>query len=182
MNTPTPNPKGFFRLSVRGQVGLPKQQQKLLQRALDNGTGADNELRYQCRIAQDVNAAFERLELDDGTYFTLHEKSKAQFGRDRNGEAYLTVVAYWSENNTAYRIKWTGDAVPRRAKVIAVAHDEGRKVAPERVAFRWALASITKVRHDLAPDGTRRSRVPTKKGYAKQHRKYDRLCAADLTK
>jgi hypothetical protein len=181
MTTSAPNPKGFFRLSVRGQVGLPKQQQKLLQKALDEGKGADNELRFQCRIAQDVNAAFERLDLGDGTYFTIHEKSKAQFGRDRNGEAYLTVVAYWSKNNTSYRIKWTGDAVPRRAKVIAVAHDEGRKVAPERVAFRWSAASITKVRHDLAANGEMRDRTPSPGGTGKKRtRKFDRLCAADL--
>ena len=177
---------GTIRFSIKGQEARPAWERKMLAAALDNGQGAPNDLRFQCRIAQDARENFASIPVPGGT-LSVHQKSKPQFGRDRNGNAYLTVVLVDSRDGRSYKVRWTGDAVPRKMQEVAVKHDEGRRVGATRVALRWEDAEITvsekvdrRDRHDLDENGDMRTRPNGKTGGPKKSRCYDRLCATDL--
>ena len=175
-------PTGHVAVKVKGQDARPRWEQNLLRKALIEGVGGDQELRFTCRIAQDVNETFERVDLPDGTHLTLNPKAKAQFGRNKDGQAYLTVGVTWSGNGLAYRLRWVGDKVPRKMQEVAVKHDEGRAVRPVAIALDFADANIAPVRHDVKADGTRAPRrTPAKTGpHLTTRRTHARLCATDL--
>lgn len=177
---------GTVRFAVKGQEARPVWERKMLADALKNGQGAPNDLRFQCRIAQDARENFERIAIPGGGHLSVHPKSKPQFGRDRNGKPYLTVVLVDSRDGESYKVRWLGDAVPRKMQEVAVKHDEGKRVAATRVALRWEDAEITPSEHvvrqgrnDLAADGNPRVRPDGRTG-GKTKRAFDRLCATDL--
>jgi hypothetical protein len=174
---------GHVDVQIKGQEARPKWERKLLSEALTNGHGASNELRFACRIAQDADAAFEEIELEDGTKLTLNPKGKAQFGRNKQGQPFLTVGVIWSGNGQSYRLQWVGDKVPLKMQQVAVAHDEGRKVSSTRVRLKLDAASFTPVRHDTKADGTllpRPKRAYRKLSERGPGRTFARLCAEDL--
>lgn len=176
-------PKGIVRFRIKGQEARAPWERKLLAAAISNGDGAPNDLRFQCRIAQDARDNFADIEVPGGK-LSIHPRSKPQFGRDRHGRAYLTVVLVDSRDGESYKYRWYDDAVPRKMQEVAVKHDEGRRVSPTTVGLRWDDAEITvsdhidrRPRHDIAPDGTpheRRTDRPT------TTRQFGRLCATDL--
>lgn len=177
---------GVVKFSIKGQEARPAWERKMLSNALNNGQGAPNDLRFQCRIAQDARENFASIPIPGGS-LSIHQKSKPQFGRDRNGNAYLTVVLVDSRDGQSYKVRWIGDAVPRKMQEVAVKHDEGKRVAATRVALRWQDAEITPSEHvnrrgrnDLDGDGIIRVRPDGRTGGPKRSRCYDRLCATDL--
>lgn len=177
---------GTIRFAIKGRDARLSWERKALARAIENGNGAPNDLRFQCQIAQDARETFKSIPVPGGT-LSVHQKSKPQFGRTKNGEAYLTVVLVDSRDGQSYKVRWTGDAVPRKMQEVAVKHDEGRRVAATRVALRWEDAEITlsdktdhRVRHDVAPTGEVHVRPNGKTGGPKKSRCFDRLCATDL--
>lgn len=180
--------KGTVRFHVKGQEARPGWERKMLANALNNGQGAPNDLRFQCRIAQDARENFESIPIPGGGTLSIHQKSKPQFGRDRNGKPYLTVVLVDSRDGESYKVRWLGDAVPRKMQEVAVKHDEGKRVAATRVALRWQDAEITRSEHavntrgrkDLDESGEIRVRPNGRTGGPKPTRCFDRLCATDL--
>jgi hypothetical protein len=178
--------RGAVRFSIKGQEARPAWERKMLANALNNGQGAPNDLRFQCRIAQDARENFANIPVPGGT-LSIHPKSKPQFGRTRSGEAYLTVVLVDSRDGESYKVRWIGDAVPRKMQEVAVKHDEGRRVGATRVALRWEDAEITRSehadhrpRHDVDETGEIRVRANGRTGGPKKSRCFDRLCATDL--
>jgi hypothetical protein len=159
----------------------------MLANALSSGQGAPNDLRFQCRIAQDARENFESIPIPGGGTLSIHQKSKPQFGRDRNGMVYLTVVLLDARDGLYYQVLWLGYAVPRKMQEVAVKHDEGKRVAATRVALRWQDAEITpsehvvRKRNDLDPSGEIRVRPNGRTGGPKSTRCFDRLCADDLS-
>lgn len=179
--------KGTVRFSIKGQEARPSWERKALANAISNGQGAPNDLRFQCRIAQDARENFAEIPVPGGT-LSIHQKSKPQFGRTRDGKPYLTVTLVDSRDGESYKVRWIGDAVPRKMQEVAIKHDEGRRVGAARVALRWQDAEITlsdktdhRARHDVAPSGEMRVRSNGKTGGPKKPRCYDRLCATDLS-
>lgn len=177
--------KGTVRFHIKGQEARPAWERKMLASALNNGQGAPNDLRFQCRVAQDARENFASIPVPGGT-LSIHPKSKPQFGRDRNGKAYLTVVLVDSRDGESYKVRWLGDAVPLRMQQVAVKHDEGRRVSATRVALRWQDAEIVpservvrQGRNDLDGGGAMRVRPDGTTG-GKKKRAFDRLCASDL--
>jgi hypothetical protein len=177
------NMTGVIRFAVKGQQARSPWERKVLASVITNGDGAPNDLRFQCRIAQDARENFASIPVDGGE-LSIHQKSKPQFGRDRNGNAYLTVVLVDSRDGESYKVRWIGDAVPRKMQEVAVKHDEGKRVGATRVALRWEDAEITRSehstrpRHDLTEEGRIRTRPNGATGGPK--RKAGRLCATDL--
>ncbi|GLU88892.1 hypothetical protein [Agromyces sp. NBRC 114283] len=180
MNTDIKNLSGYVRVRIKPQEARPRWMQKALQKALEGGQGAPNELRFACRIAQDVNDTFESVELGDGTKLTLNPKGKAQFGRNAKGHPYLTVGVIWSENGAPYRLHWEAEGVPLKMQQVAVKHDEGRKVGATTVALKFSDAVVARVRHDLDKKGRALPRKPHRGGSSYPPRSHDRICAADL--
>lgn len=180
------NLTGTIRFSIKGQEARPAWERKMLASALNNGQGAPNDLRFQCRIAQDARENFAEVAIPGGGTLSIHPKSKPQFGRDRNGKAYLTVVLVDSRDGQSYKVRWLGDAVPRKMQEVAVKHDEGKRVGATRVGLRWQDAEITPSEHvvhgrrDLDENGQIRVRPNGRTGGPKKSRCFDRLCATDL--
>lgn len=134
---------GVIRFHVQGQSALPKWQQTALRNALAKNDSPPEELRFQCRIATDARDNFSLIELNNGETLKLHYKSQPQFGKNRNGDAYLTVTMVYSGDGNSYCIKWSGDAVPRKMQQVAVKHDQGVAVRPCTIALDLAKAKIT---------------------------------------
>lgn len=179
---------GTVRFAVKGQEARPVWERKMLANAMTNGEGAPNDLRFQCRIAQDARENFEQIPIPGGGTLSVHPRSKPQFGRNRDGEAYLTVVLVDSRDGESYKVRWVGDAVPRKMQEVAVKHDEGKRVAATRIALRWQDAEIVpsehitrdeRTRHDIDEAGATRVRPNGRTGGPKK-RAFDRLCATDL--
>lgn len=178
---------GTIRFSIKGQEARPTWERKALAKAISDGEGAPNDLRFQCRIAQDARENFAEIPVPGGT-LSIHGKAKPQFGRTANGEPYLTVTLVDSRDGESYKVRWLGDAVPRKMQEAAVKHDEGRRVGAARVALRWQDAEITRSditpsrirgRKDLDTNGEIRVRPNGKTGGTKP-RRHDRICATDL--
>lgn len=178
------NLSGVIRFAVKGQQARESWERKLLAKVINGGVGAPNDLRYQCRIAQDARENFANIPIAGGGHLSVHPKSKPQFGRDQSGRAYLTVVLVDSRDGESYKVRWVGDAVPRKMQEVAVKHDEGRRVGATRVALRWEDAEITRSEH--TPRRRRESAgTPARRESAKttgepRSRSAGRLCAADL--
>jgi hypothetical protein len=186
MNTDTINLTGSIRFAIKGQEARPSWERKALAKVMSNGQGAPNDLRFQCRIAQDARDNFDSIPVPGGE-LSIHQRSKPQFGRTKEGLAYLTVVLVDSRDGQSYKVRWVGDSVPRKMQEVAVKHDEGKRVAATRVALRWEDAEITpsdhadhRARHDLDGSGEIRVRSNGRTGGPKQKRCFDRLCATDL--
>lgn len=179
--------EGAVRFSIKGQNARPAWERKMLAQAIDNGQGAPNDLRFQCRIAQDAREVFASVPVEGGT-LSIHPRSKPQFGRTKDGEAYLTVVLVDSRDGESYKVRWVGEAVPRKMQEVAVKHDEGKRVGAARVALRWEDAEIVpsqhtdnRTRHDVDETGAVRVRADGRTGGDKVPRRcFDRLCATDL--
>jgi hypothetical protein len=137
--------RGIVKFKVKGQERLGKWQREAIRRGLDSPTGPPESLRFQCRIATDARENFERVELPDGSALTLHPRSNPQFGKNRDGLAYLTVTLTHDATGESFRVKWVGDAVPLAMQRVAVAHDEGRQVAPKTIGLNLAKAQFTPV-------------------------------------
>lgn len=177
---------GTIKFAIKGQEARPAWERKMLANALSGGQGAPNDMRFQCRIAQDARENFENIQVPGGE-LSIHPRSKPQFGRTKDGQAYLTVVLVDSRDGQSYKVRWVGESVPRKMQEVAVKHDEGKRVAPARVALRWGDAEITpsdhtdhRPRHDLDGTGEIRVRANGKTGGPKRKRCFDRLCATDL--
>lgn len=175
--------KGVIRFAIKGQDARLPWERKALAKAIIDGGGAPNDLRFQCRVAQDARDVFAEIPVKGGV-LTIHQKSKPQFGRDQSGRPYLTVVLVDSRDGESYKVRWLGDAIPRKMQEVAVKHDEGKRVSATRVALRWEDAEITRSehvsrpRHDVTEAGEMRKRPDGKTGGTK--RTHGRLCATDL--
>lgn len=133
-----------IRFRIKGQEALPKWTRQAIQRQMSSPDGPPESLRFQCRIAQDANEMFERVELADGSTLSLNNKKvRPQFGKNRDGLPYLTVTLTHSTTGDSYRVKWVGDAVPEAMQRTAVMHDKGLKVAPKTVLLDMAKAQVT---------------------------------------
>ena len=143
MNTYIDNLTGIIPFNVEAQDALPKWQQIALTDALARNDSAPKALRFQCRIATDARTVFESVTLDDGETLTLHPKAKPQFGKDRDGHAFLTVTLRYSKDGKGYRFRWVGDAVPRKMQQVAVKHDQGKAVRATTIPLDLAAATVT---------------------------------------
>jgi hypothetical protein len=177
--------KGRIRFPVKGQDERPAWERKILYNEINGGHGAPKDLRYQCRIAMDAREVFSSVPVEGGT-LTLHDKSKPQFGRDKNGKPYLTVVLVDSRDGESYMVRWIGDAVPKKMVQVAVKHDQGKRVEPTIVGLRWEDAEIrrsehkSRPRHDLDGEGKTKVRPNGRTGGPKKPLRYGRMCAEDL--
>lgn len=174
--------KGRVVVAVQGQSAQPAWMQNLLKKALDQGNGADQELRFTCRIAQDAKKSFSRIVTDDGEEWVLNPKAAPQFGRNGRGNAYLTLGLVHAETGARVRLTWEGDAVPPKMKEVAVKHDEGKRVGAARIALHLDDATITDIQPRTDGDRQRAQRyeAKTKRHHAGSERRHGRLCAADL--
>lgn len=142
MNSPKFDAKIRFR--IKGQEALPKWQREAIRKGMESQDGPPEALRFQCRIAMDAREVFEKVELSDGSTLTFNDKKvRPQFGKNRDGQAYLTVTLTHSATGESYRVKWIGDAVPVAMQRTAVAHDKGLKVGAKVVLLDMAKAQIT---------------------------------------
>jgi hypothetical protein len=174
--------KGRVVVAVQGQTAQPAWMQNLLKKALDNGVGADQELRFTCRIAQDAKAAFARITTADGSDWVLNPKAAPQFGRNRHGNAYLTLGLIHEATGGRVRITWEGEGVPPKMKEVAVKHDEGRRVGATRIALNLEDAEVTELLERTEGDRNRARRYEAKSArhVAGTTRRHGRLCATDL--
>lgn len=162
----TPNFAGLIRFKIAGQEALSKWAQEAIKDALERSDSPPESLRFQCRIATDARSVFSRIELDDGTELTLHPKAQPQFGKNRDGRPYLTVTLVHSKDGESYRLRWIGDAVPRKMQEVAVKHDLGRAVRAATVRLDLADAEVTPS-HKVA-GRAHRSKRDTKAEYARK--------------
>lgn len=175
--------KGRVVVAVQGQSAQPTWMQNLLRKALNHGAGADQELRFTCRIAQDAKKAFERITTEDGEEWILNPKATPQFGRNQRGNAYLTLGLISTDTGERIRLTWEGRAVPSKMKEIAVKHDEGRRVGATRIALPLETAKITEIVQQTDESSRQRKRryeAKTGRGAAGVPRAHGRLCNADL--
>ena len=155
------NLSGTVKFKVEGQQAQPKWMQTALKDALDKAEAPPESLRFQCRIATDARANFKYIELPDGESLSLHPKSNPQFGKNRNGHAYLTASLVYSGDGQAYTFRWIGDAVPKKMQEVAVRHDKGQFVRPTVVLLDLAKATVApswKVNGHAGPGVTNNSR------------------------
>lgn len=183
-----------IRFKIKGQSALAKWQQEAIKRGLDSPTGPPEALRFNCRIAQDAKENFADIPLRDGSSLRLDPRGvQPQFGKNRDGDAYLTVTLTHSGSGDSFKVQWIGDGVPEAMKTTAVMHDEGRKVPPKTVLLDLAKARVTPVhevcgnknksQRDIAAEQARRAELRAS-GMPKQTRSKrhcDRLTSADLT-
>lgn len=134
---------GIVRFKVAGQAAVPKWQQTMMREALDKLDSPPEALRFQCRIATDAVENLRLVELDNGETLTLHHQARPQFGKNRDGHAYLTATMTYSGDGENYTLRWVGDAVPPKMQEIAVKHDKGLAVKPVTIALNLATAQIT---------------------------------------
>lgn len=174
--------KGRVVVAVQGQSAQPAWMQNLLKKALDSGNGADQELRFTCRIAQDAKTAFSRITTADGEEWALNPKAAPQFGRNGRGNAYLTLGLIHEETGVRVRLTWEGDVVPSKMKEVAVKHDEGKRVGATRIALKLEEAEIVEIEARTESDRNRARRYEAKsqRHHAGTQRRHGRLCASDL--
>lgn len=174
--------RGRVVVAVQGQTAQPAWMQNLLKKALDQGNGADQELRFTCRIAQDAKTAFAHITDGDGTEWTLNPKAAPQFGRNGRGNAYLTLGLINEATGERVRLTWEGDDVPSKMKEVAVKHDEGKRVGATRIALNLEAAKVAIVQERTEADRNRARRyeAKTKRHHAGTTRRHGRLCAADI--
>lgn len=178
---PVYNVKGEVEVTVRGQDALPPWQRRIIRDALNNGEDASQDLKFGCRIALDVNEAFENLE----GVFTLNPKAKAQFGKNAQGLPYLTVGIINRSSGEKLRLHWEGDAVPRRMIQVAVKHDEGLAVRTAKVKLDLSRAQIWQLgakdgrvrKDDRTRHDTNSTGLPYSRPVRRTHR---RMCRDDL--
>lgn len=179
---------GKIRFRIQGQEAQPKWVQDAIKRGLNSPDGPPESLRFQCRIATDCHDNFRDVKLDNGTTLTLHPKAKPQFGRNRDGHAYLTVTLTHIETGESYRFRWLGKNVPLAMQQTAVKHDEGKRVGAKTVVLDVDRAEITPIHqvyghpHRSQRD-TRAERLSAAKSATKisrGRRHCARLTAADL--
>lgn len=184
---------GIVRFNVAGQEALGKWAQTAIQNALDSADGPPESLRFQCRIATDARENFKIINLPDGETLTLHPKANPQFGKNRDGHAFLTTTMIYSGDGLGYRLRWIGNDVPLKMQEVAVKHDKGLAVKPTVIGLDLSKAEITpswKVNGYKGPDAeAQRSRArreagkigPRNDGKAKRgKRTCARLTDADL--
>lgn len=176
--------RGNVVVAVKGQNARAKWEQKLMQKALDEGMGAAQELRFVCRIAQDANEAFEIIEDANGNVWTINPKAKAQFGRNQKGLAYLTVGLINEATDERVRLTWEGDAVPSKMKEVAVKHDEGKRVGATRIRLRLEDADSKIIRDRRTEEDKRVGREYARSVRSGERsstpRNHGRLCRDDL--
>lgn len=122
------NLTGKIKFRVESQKALSRWQATAIRDALARNDSPPEELRFQCRMATDARQNFAHLDLSNGETLKLHHRSRPQFGKNRDGDAYLTVTMTYSGDGQSYCLRWTGDGVPRKMQELAVKHDEGRAV------------------------------------------------------
>lgn len=150
---------GIVRFKVEGQRALPKWQRTALADAMGKLAAPPESLRFQCRIATDAQKNLALITLRDGETLTLHHSSRPQFGKDRNGLAYLTVTMTYSGDGENYTLRWIGDAVPPKMKEVAVMHDKGEAVSPTTIGLDLGAAVVVpawKSEHKKGPSSSTR--------------------------
>lgn len=134
---------GKINFKVAGQTALGKWAQTAIQNALESADAPPESLRFQCRIATDARENFALIELPDGETLTLSPKAQPQFGKNRDGHAFLTTTLIYSGDGLGYRFRWLGNDVPQKMQEVAVKHDKGLAVAPATIALDLSKAEIT---------------------------------------
>ena len=173
------NWEGRIRFPISSQKARPAWEQEALQAGLEKGVGAMNQLRFQCRIAQDGQEFFKSIDIN-GVSYTMNPKSKAQFGRSNSsGLPYLSVGLIEEGTGTRYHLHWEGDAVPLKLQQSAVSHDEGRAVKAATVLLDLSRATVTRKAQKVQ---ARRDRNKDADGvrYDKRKREFHRLCRDDI--
>lgn len=171
-------------VTVKPQEARPRWERNLLAKAFDEGKGADQELRFTCRIAQDANRAFDSFKDADGNEWVRNPKAAAQFGRNAAGLAYLTVGVINTATDERVRLTWEGENVPYSMQETAVKHDEGKRVGTKRIGLNLSDAKVAPVSTPYRTPQGKRNHEAAKKAYDKRNpnrtRRADRLCAKDL--
>ena len=176
------NVTGNLIVRVKGRQALPRFDQELRKKALGDGAGAIQQLRFVCRIAEDTNEAIANGFTDSkGKRYTPNPKARAQFGRNSSGAAYLTFGVI-DPSGKKIRLTWEGESVPMRMKKVAVAHDEGHRISSSEIKLDLSKAIV---RESIKKDGRRRKRHDIDKNGVKHprptnSRTHARLCAADI--
>ena len=142
-NSPITALSGVVGFKVAGQKADPKWKQTMLKEMIKLGTAPTEALRFQCRIATDARENFEKIELADGETLTLHPKARPQFGKNRDGKAFLTATMIYSGDGKSYRLSWVGESVPRKMQEVAVKHDQGLAVRAATIPLDLANAKVT---------------------------------------
>jgi len=166
------NKKDVVKINIKGQERRPAWERAVFKKALADGVGAQNGLRFQCRIAQDANEAFAHAEIG-GEMWHLNPKLKAQFGRNSKGHPYLTVgLISDADPSRRYRLTWEGEQVPTKMIDVAVKHDSGEKVGRATVGLRLDNAQIAPVNSKPAERQRKNDATyhATKKGKAQRER------------
>lgn len=113
-----------------------------IKNALNSAAAPPESLRFQCRIAMDAKENLAIIKLKGGETLTLHPKSRPQFGKNRDGLAYLTATMVYSGDGGNYTLRWAGDGVPLKMQQVAVKHDKGLAVKPVTIALDLAFVQI----------------------------------------
>lgn len=184
---------GTVPFKVAGQPELSKGQQSILRKSVENGSPPE-ELRFQCRIAQDARLNFGTVVLPNGETLKLHSHSYPQFGKTVRGHAYLTASMVYSGDGEAYTFRWVGDSVPVEMLKVAVRHDLGKEVKPATIPLDLKQAEVTPThkaqnhphpseRDYVAEESTRNQNRTRKrgKGLTGRTRTCARVVAADVT-
>lgn len=146
---------GLIRFKISEQEAMPSWQKIAVRNALNSASAPPEALRFQCRIAVDAQENFALIKLESGETLTLHHRSRPQFGKNRNGQAYLTVTMVYSGDGESYALRWVGNGVPLKMQQVAVKHDKGLAVKSVVVALHLEDAQVTpswKATGNLPPD------------------------------
>lgn len=177
-------------IRVKGQGAKPAWEQKMLAKALEGGVnnseGAQS-LRKTCRIAEDMNAALADGIVVGDRLYGLNPRNKSQFGRNREGDPFLTTGVVDAETGQRLTLTWSGVNVPLRMVEAAVKHDAGKRIGERVVPLDFGMAVVhetgNKDGNGRAKRDGRRNHDTDKNGkpYPRKPRpNHNRLCATDI--
>lgn len=176
--------RGKVKIPIQKQEAQPRAIQAILKANLGDGSDLPNEVRFQCRIAQDTATRMSAGVTDaSGNTWIKHPRVNPQFGRTPQGDAYLTVTLVQPETNERVCVRWEGDkSFPDTIKRVAVHHDLGKKVAAKTITLDWADAILRPTDNGAARTDRGTAKEYRKKNVEKQKRRgtYARLCEDDL--
>lgn len=171
----------YLKVHVQGQNPMTAGQRQLLKNAFKDGVDLPTSLRFTCRIAEDVKLTIgDGIEFD-GQVYKLNPAATPQFGKNKDGHAFLSFSLNRESDGKFFGFSWVGDAVPYKMKQVAVKHDLGEPVRACSIKLSFADA---KVRLKPEPSGGRRdsrpSNRPRLKGGRPSHARHDRLGKCDI--
>lgn len=160
--------EGLIKLKIAPQSARSRWEQKMFEKVLGDGTDIDPSLIWGCHIAKDVNDSFPELQKAIGYGLLANPHSPARFYTEkRSGLRTLTWGALDPVSGDRYKITFRGEAVPKKLRDIAMAHDRGKPTRAATVALDLSKAEVSLVKYERSPDPRTRHDVDAKTGETK---------------